>query len=75
MERLTEEQLNIALDVQYIREHGYCAKGTKAYWKALGLDFKKLTQQKLTLRDLLPYKEDVFIKRLITELVGVNNGK
>lgn len=66
---LTEEQLNIPVTVTFIREHGYCAKGTKAYWKALGLDFKKLLQQGLTVRDLMLYQEDVFVKRLIEELV------
>jgi len=66
---LTPEQLEIPISVTYIREHGYCAKGTKAYWSALGLDFKKLLRQGLTVRDLMPYREDVFVKRLIEELV------
>lgn len=74
MIEFTESQLNTPVSIGYIRDNGYCAKGTRAYWGSLGLDFKKLIQGNLTVRDLVPYQNDVFVKRLIEELLGVKNG-
>lgn len=70
----SEQQLDTPISVEFIRRNGYCANGTRYYWKSLGLDFKQLLKQELTIRDLIPYQNDVFINKLINELLGTNNG-
>jgi hypothetical protein len=69
---MTEDELNTPVSIQFIRERGYCTKGTKEYWKALGIDFRALLKNDITVRDLVPYQHDVFVGKLITEILKGN---
>lgn len=71
----TEQELSVPISIAFIRSRGYCAKGTKNYWEALNLDFKGLTRGKVTVADIVKYKSDPFVSRLITEVLKEYHGR
>jgi len=73
---MTSEQLDYPVNLTLIREKGFCVKGTRNYWKALGLDFNQLIKKDLVLRDLEAFQEDLFVKQLIEAVIKEKeNGK
>jgi hypothetical protein len=57
--------LDRPLHISMFRGHGFCSRGTKKYAESLGLSFKDLLAGSLTVRDLMPHKEDAFVKKLL----------
>lgn len=62
------DKLDTPLHINMFRGKGFCSQGTKNYAEALGLSFKDLLAGKLTVRDLIPHRQDVFVKQILKSL-------